>query len=105
MAQPFELDLDLVTDLRPASRSDQLADTVDYGAVLQRVAAVVGQESYALLEALAEAIAGVVLSDSRVEEVTVTLRKLRPPIPLDLESVGVRITRRRNGPAPQPAQQ
>ena len=30
-AQPFEVDLDLELDLRPAGRSDALADTVDYG--------------------------------------------------------------------------
>ena len=39
-AQPFEVDLDLELDLRPAGRSDRLADTVDYGAVTEAVAAV-----------------------------------------------------------------
>ena len=37
-AQPFEVDLDLELDLRPAGRSDRLADTVDYGAVTEAVA-------------------------------------------------------------------
>jgi 7,8-dihydroneopterin aldolase/epimerase/oxygenase len=92
-AQPFEIDLDLVTDLRAAGRSDDLDDTVDYGSVTERVAAVVSGERHALLERLAERIAESVLGDERVTSVTVTLRKLRPPVPVDLASVGVRVVR------------
>ena len=35
--QPLELDLDLWADLSAAGRSDDLADTVDYGAVCDTV--------------------------------------------------------------------
>lgn len=92
-AQPFEVDLDLEADLRPAGQSDLLADTVDYGALAERVAAVVSGERHALLEHLAARIADRVLDDGRVSSVTVTLRKLRPPVPLDLASAGVRVVR------------
>ncbi len=93
--QPFELDLDLAVDLALASVSDRLADTVDYGAVAELAAGVVAGPSFELLEALAEAIAQAALaSDLRITEVTVHLRKLRPPLPMDLDTVGVRITRR-----------
>ncbi len=92
--QPFEVDVDLMLDLGPAGRSDDLALTVDYGAVLEGVARVVAEKSFCLLEALAEAIAIEVRSDPRVAEVSVSVRKLRPPVPLDVASVGVRITRR-----------
>ena len=95
-AQPFAVDLDLEVDLAPAGTSDDLADTVDYGEVVDRVAAVVsGPRSYQLLEALAEAIAAEALIDSRVASVTVAVRKLRPPVATDIASVGVRVTRRR----------
>jgi len=95
-AQPFELDLDLAVDLAPASGSDRLADTVDYGAVADLAAAVVAGPSFELLEALAGAVAQATLvSDTRITEVTVHLRKLRPPLPMDLGTVGIRITRRR----------
>ncbi|MGH9068031.1 MAG: dihydroneopterin aldolase, partial [Acidimicrobiales bacterium] len=60
-AQPFEVDLDLELDLGPAGRSDALADTADYGRVVATVSAVVSGRRYALLEALAEAIAGELL--------------------------------------------
>jgi dihydroneopterin aldolase len=56
---------------------------------------VVAGPSFELLEALAEAVAQAALaSDLRITEVTVHLRKLRPPLPMDLDTVGVRITRR-----------
>jgi 7,8-dihydroneopterin aldolase/epimerase/oxygenase len=92
-AQPFEVDLDLEADLRPAGRSDLLTDTVDYGALAEQVAAVVSGERHALLERLAARIAERVLDDRRVTSVTVTLRKLRPPVPIDLASAGVRVVR------------
>ena len=93
--QPFELDLDLAVDLALASVSDRLADTVDYGAVAELAAGVGAGPSFELLEALAEAVAQAALvSDLRITEVTVHLRKLRPPLPMDLDTVGVRITRR-----------
>lgn len=95
--QPFELDLDLDLDLTTAAGTDRLSDTVDYGAVATEAVAVVsGPRSYDLLEALGEAVATAVLGiDRRVAGVTVTVRKLEPPMDLDIESVGVRITRRR----------
>jgi dihydroneopterin aldolase len=92
-AQPFEVDLSVSADLRAAGRTDDLGDTLDYGALSEAVAKVVTGERFALLERLAERIAEVVLSDSRVTSVTVTVRKLRPPVPIDLATAGVTITR------------
>lgn len=95
-AQPFEVDLDLALDLAVAGATDGLADTVDYGAVVAIAARVVGEERHRLLERLAARIAHDVLdADARVVEVGVTVRKLRPPVPVDLASAGVSIRRRR----------
>ncbi len=96
-AQPFEVDLDLDVDLRPAGVSDALADTVDYGAVADVVAATVsGPRSFSLLEALAWHVADAVLDvDRRITGVTVSLRKLRPPLAVDIDTVGVRVVRHR----------
>jgi dihydroneopterin aldolase len=96
-AQPFEIDLDLSVDLAVASTSDRLDDTVDYAEVAESVSAIVsGPTSYELLEALAGAIAVATLaSDLRIEAVTVGMRKLHPPMAIDVDTVGVRITRRR----------
>jgi 7,8-dihydroneopterin aldolase/epimerase/oxygenase len=94
-AQPFEVDLDIEVDLAVAGRSDDLADTVDYGTVSQSVVAVVTDEQPILLERMAARIAEVVLQDERVRAVTVVVRKLRPPVPVELSTSGVRIHRAR----------
>jgi dihydroneopterin aldolase len=92
--QPFEIDLDLEVDLSAAGASVELADTVDYGDVVARaVAACDGHHQ--LMERLAEQIASAVATDDRVRAVTVTIRKLRPPVPHDLATAGVRIRRPR----------
>jgi dihydroneopterin aldolase len=96
-AQPFEVDLDLEVDLRAAGGSDDLADTVDYGAVVESVAEEIAGPHADLLEHLAERIARAVMrsAGARVLGVAVTLRKLRPPVPYELASAGVRIHRSR----------
>lgn len=97
-AQPFEMDVDLEVDLRAAGASDALADTVDYGAVAASVTAEVGGSHADLLEHLAErmARAAVRSGGQKVQAVTVTLRKLRPPVPVELASAGVSIRRHRD---------
>ena len=95
-AQPFSVDLVAWVDLEAAQHSDELADTVDYGALAQTAADVVAGRSYQLLEALAGRLAAALLIvDPRIEAVEVTVRKLHPPLPLDVGSTGVRVRRSR----------
>ena len=94
-AQPFEIDLDVEADLSPAGSSDELADTLDYGAIAAVVEALVANGRFTLLEAMAARIAEAILDDPRAQAVTVTLRKLRPPVPQHLETSGVSIRRSR----------
>lgn len=105
-AQPFEIDLDLEVDLSRAGRSDALADTVDYGSVADSVRRVVEGEHSDLIEHLADRIARAAVAAAaggggggagalEVTAVTVTVRKLRPPVAVDMASAGVRIHRRR----------
>jgi dihydroneopterin aldolase len=96
-AQPFSLDIVAWVDMAAAQRSDALADTVDYGALAQTAADVVGQRSFQLLEALAGCLADALLvTDSRLEAVEVTVRKVRPPLALHVASTGVRVLRTRD---------
>jgi dihydroneopterin aldolase len=95
-AQPLEVDLGIEVDLSAAGLSDDLADTVDYGAVCDAVAAVVAAGEPLLLEWLATQVADAVLAlDGRVEAVEVAIRKTRPPVPHDLGTSGVRLVRQR----------
>lgn len=96
--QPFELDLDVETDIGRAALSDDVSDAVDYGAVAEAVVGLVAGRQFSLLETLAVAVADEVLADTRVTSVTVAVRKLHPPVPADLATAGVRITRSRNRP-------
>jgi dihydroneopterin aldolase len=92
--QPLELDLDVAVDLAAAGASDDLGDTVDYGALCARVERVVLDGRFLLLEALAEHVAAAVLAaDPRIGAVTVGARKLEPPVPQALATCGVRVTR------------
>jgi dihydroneopterin aldolase len=94
--QPFSVDITAWVDMTAAQQSDDLADTVDYGALTEAAAGVVGGRSYRLLEALAGRLASALLIvDPRLEAVEVTVRKLRPPLPLDVGSTGVRVRRAR----------
>ena len=94
-AQPLQVDLDVELDLSAAGASDDLEDTVDYGALCALVEGTIAHGHVALLEHLAAVIADRILEDERVEAVTVALRKLRPPVPQQLATSGVRITRAR----------
>ncbi|HWE67903.1 MAG TPA: dihydroneopterin aldolase [Acidimicrobiales bacterium] len=95
-AQPFSLDIVAWLDMAAAQRSDDLSDTVDYGALAQVATDVVAGRSYQLLEALAGRLAeALLLVDGRLSAVEVTVRKLRPPVALDLGSSGVRVRRSR----------
>ena len=94
-AQPFEVDIELFLDLAGAAASDDLGASVDYGAVCEAARAVVEDGHARLMERLAEEVAARVLAlaGERVQGVAVALRKLRPPVPYDLGSAGVRIYR------------
>ena len=91
--QPFEIDVDVFADLSRAGGTDALDDTVDYGALCARIDALAVDEQYFLLEKFAGRVAEVVLATPLVEAVTVTVRKLRPPVPQHLSTSGVRIHR------------
>lgn len=91
-AQPFEVDIDLVLDLRPAGSTDDLARTVDYGEAHAIVARIVETTSVRLIETLAEGIAQELLAAFPVDEVGVTVRKPAVQLsgPLDHASVEIR---------------
>ena len=93
--QPVRIDVRIETDLGDAGTSDDLGDTVDYGSMATAVAATVRESKDLLLERLADRVAEVVVADERVVAADVTVTKLRPPIPEQLESTAVRIRRYR----------
>lgn len=91
--QDFVVDVTLSLDLRAAGGSDDLADTVDYGALAQALAEVVEGEPLDLLEALAGRLAEVCLSDRRVGSVEVTVHKPAAPLGRAFSDVSVTVVR------------
>jgi 7,8-dihydroneopterin aldolase/epimerase/oxygenase len=94
--QTFIVDLTLDVDLRRAGRTDALADTLDYGGLCARIAAEVERTRFDLIEALAEHLATLVLSDARVRAVTVRVAKPQAPLDVEVDAVAVVVHRRRN---------
>ena len=94
--QPFEVDVEMALDLRRAGETDDLAATVDYGAVFEVARRAVETTGRDLVEAIAEEIAGDILAGwPAVDEVVVRVRKMRPPIRGRLAWAGVEVRRTR----------
>ena len=91
--QVFGVDVVLALDTRPAAASDDLADTVDYGALALDVVAVVEGEPVDLVETLAQRIADVCLLDPRVQWTEVTVHKPAAPIDATFSDVALTIHR------------
>lgn len=91
-AQPFEVDIELLLDLRPAGIADDLDRTIDYGRVYDDVRHIVVTTSFRLLEALAESIAAHLLASFPADEVVIRVRKPAVQLggPLDHAAVEIR---------------
>ncbi|MDR1817461.1 MAG: dihydroneopterin aldolase [Puniceicoccales bacterium] len=101
LGQPFRVSLELFLDTQPAARTDSLALTVDYAAVIARVEAALREDPPSnLIETIAENIAGAVLRDfPLVNAVGVTLEKPFAPVAANFDGVSVSIHRARRAPA------
>lgn len=95
--QDFLVDLTVWIDLYAAACSDDLADTLDYGALAGRVAEIVGGPPRDLIETVGAQIADEVMGDERVHAVEVTIHKPGAPIPLSFADVAVTVRRSRRG--------
>ncbi len=94
--QEFVVDATVWLDLGSAAVTDQLSATLDYGALAQRAARIVGGQPCNLIETVAARIATDVLADQRVQAVEVTVHKPHAPIPLPFTDISVTTHRYRN---------
>jgi dihydroneopterin aldolase len=92
--QDFVVDAALVIDLRRAVATDDVADTIHYGELASRLAAVISGEPVNLIETLAARLLEVCLEDKRVTEATITVHKPQAPIPHAFADVSVTLQRR-----------
>jgi FolB domain-containing protein len=88
--QDVLIDLSIFVDLEPATRSDDVEDSLNYREVRERVSELVSGEEFGLLESLAGAVADLVLKYPPVERVEVRVRKGKYSTE---PSIGVEISR------------
>ena len=79
--QTFLFDLEL--DVGDAGLSDRIEEAVDYTAVAARVREISEGRTFALLEALAAAVADALLAEFPVESVRVRVRKRPADLPVE----------------------
>ncbi len=91
--QPVEIHVTLEVDLEKAGKSDRVTDTIDYKHLANSVTSAVESSSYRLIEALADRIADVCLSESPALAIEVEVRK--PNALARAEWAGVTIRRSR----------
>jgi dihydroneopterin aldolase len=93
--QDFVVDVVLEVPLGPAAASDDVADTIHYGELADRLVAIVTGEPVNLIETLADRLAGACLADGRVAAATVTVHKPQAPITHEFADVAVTLRRTR----------
>lgn len=98
LGQRFVVDVALELDLAPAGASDDLADTVDYGALSQRIHDLVAGAPRQLIEAVAADVADLCLADERVGAVEVVVHKPDAPLTVPAREVRVELRRERGAP-------
>lgn len=89
--QFIRLDLDIGLPNKTAGASDNIDDTIHYAVVAQTITESLKVQNFALLEALAEHVASLILDDFRAQWVRVRVEKLG--ILPDVKHVGIQIER------------
>ena len=94
LPQTIILDIEIGYDLTNACKSDAIADTIDYGAVVNRIRETLTENSFKLVEALAEHICQLILKEFGALSVKVKVAK--PGILPGLKALGVIVERTKN---------
>lgn len=90
--QHFTIDLELIVDVSRAAQTDQLADALNYGAVIAATRKLFLEKRYHLLEAAAVALGrGLLKEFAPIQSLTVRVKKLAPPVPEKLAFAGVEV--------------
>lgn len=92
--QDFYVDLEITLDLSKASTSDNLEETIDYGALADLVVEEITGARVQLIEKLAGRIADrIKASHQQIERVSVTVHKPKAPVSAEVADIAVTISR------------
>ncbi|MFB8387331.1 dihydroneopterin aldolase [Microbacterium sp. NPDC055910] len=95
--QEFVVDVTMRVDAARAAASDDVADTVHYGELAERLVEIVEGDPVDLIETLASRIADDVLAHDLVQGVVVTVHKPNAPITVPFADVSVTVRRGTSG--------
>jgi dihydroneopterin aldolase len=96
LGQRFIVDIVVDISLKKAGETDSLEYTVNYAELYEKCRQIVEGKPYKLVEAVAEKIAGSLLSNfPQIKTCTIKVIKPDPPIPGHYQSVAVEIMRGR----------
>ena len=93
LPQTIILDIEIGYDLSSACNTDNIDDTIDYGAVVNRIRDTLNTHSFQLVEALAEHICQLILKEFGA--LSVKIKVAKPGILPDLRALGVVIERKK----------
>jgi len=100
LGQWFEVDLEIALDLSRTGDDDELAHTLNYAAVIERVKGLVESSRFRTIERLNTRLCDAVLAFPEVREVRSTLTKVAAPIAGFDGRVAIEMVRRRSDAAP-----
>lgn len=94
--QIFIVDATMEVDTGLATQYDEVNYTVDYGEVAQTIGTTITDETFNLIETLAEVIATKVMDQQPLlRKISVTVHKPQAPIALDFQNISVTVHRGR----------
>ena len=94
--QEFVVDVEVGLDTRQAAGADDLAATVHYGDLAERLHSALTSDPVDLIETLAQRLADICLAEPPVAWVDVTVHKPQAPISVPFDDVSLTIHRRRH---------
>ncbi len=97
LGQKFIINIDMYMSTRSAGIHDDIKESVDYGAVCILIKQIMTEENYKLIESAAEAVAAGILAEyTKISEVDVEIEKPWAPVLMPLQTVSVKINRKRH---------
>lgn len=96
LGQQLEVDIELRLDLAKAGKSDDVADTVSYAEVNEKISRTITTRSFNLIEAVASSLLDDIETDfsQQLDSALVRVRKYGVPMPGAFDNVEVQLERR-----------
>ncbi len=94
IGQKFIIDCEILTNFKKAAKNDDINLTINYAEIFEKIKKIVKNDRYDLIEAAAEKIAESILTDKRINEVLVRVKKPQAPILGKFNYMAVEISRR-----------